>query len=380
MKSRSPYADGFFAVGVRFPLPHIGGLPISACMALVKTRILRLLVWLRRYPGVVAAVGFVSGLGSFFLVERHEGFARATAVLVLLSWLWLVFEQLLRELLARRFGLPLPAPVLRYLTQLVHQESLFFALPFFIASTSWNSAQVLFTGLLVAAAVVAIVDPLYYRRLAPRRAWFLAYHALAVFAVLLVVLPLVLRLPSTQSYLLALAAAVLLSLPAVAASIAGAGWRRAALLLAIPLLLAALGWQARLWVPPASLRLADMALASAVDAEERVPADDVREVSAAQLQAEGLYAYTAIHAPLGLEERVFHVWLHEGKEVDRIALDIRGGRQEGYRAWTRKRNFPSAPQGAWEVRVLSADGRMIGTLRFRVKAETDELSRSVPTG
>ncbi len=337
-------------------------------MALLKIRLLRLFVWLRRYPGVVAAFGFVSGLASFLLVERHEGFARAIAALVLLSWLWLAFEQVLRELLDRRFGLVLPAPLLRFLTQLVHQESLFFALPFFIASTSWNSAQFLFTGLLAAAALVAIIDPLYYRRLASQRWLFLAYHALTVFAVLLVVLPLLLRLPSTQSYLLALGVAVLLSLPAVGEVIRASGWRRAALLASLPVLLATAGWQARLWVPPATLRLADMALASAVDGEERAPVDNLREVDALQLQAEGLYAFTAIHAPLGLHERIVHVWLHEGEEVDRIAIDIRGGRKEGYRAWTRKRNFPSAPQGSWEVRVLSADGRMIGTVRFRVKA------------
>ena len=42
-------------------------------MALLKRRVLRWVVWLRRHPGLIAAFGFVSGLLSFFLVERHEG-------------------------------------------------------------------------------------------------------------------------------------------------------------------------------------------------------------------------------------------------------------------------------------------------------------------
>ena len=46
-----------------------------------------------------------------------------------------------------------------------------------------------------------------------------------------------------------------------------------------------------------------------------------------------------------------------------------GGRTEGYGAWTHTRNFPEAPQGRWLVRVLTADDRMIGMLRFNVEAE-----------
>lgn len=357
-------------------------------MPVLKLRVLRLIARLRRYPGAIAAFGFGSGLASFVLVDRHEGFARVIALLMLASWLWLIFEQLLREVLARRFGFALPAALLRYATQLVHQESLFFALPFFIASTSWNSGQALFTGLVALCALVAIIDPLYYRRLAPRRWLLLAFHGFSLFAVLLVVLPLIFHLPTTQSYGLALGVAVLLSVPALPAVAAAPRVANAALAVAMLAALAELGWQARLWVPPPTLRLTEVALTTAVDDDERAPGAHLGEIDAARLLAEGVFAYTAIRAPLGLEERIQHVWLHEGREVDRVALDIRGGREEGYRAWTRKRNFPPAPQGAWQVRVLSGDGQMIGMLRFRVteggagKAPppAGRISRSVPTG
>ena len=75
---------------------------------------------------------------------------------------------------------------------------------------------------------------------------------------------------------------------------------------------------------------------------------------------------TAISAPRGLAERIYHVWRHNGKVVDRIALDINGGRKEGYRAWTQKRNFPADPSGKWRVDVLTDGGQMLGVLRFRV--------------
>ncbi|MEI4708354.1 DUF2914 domain-containing protein, partial [Pseudomonas aeruginosa] len=40
------------------------------------------------------------------------------------------------------------------------------------------------------------------------------------------------------------------------------------------------------------------------------------------------------------------------------------GRMEGYRAGTNKQNFPGAPVGHWQVKVLTEAGQMIGTLRF----------------
>ena len=97
------------------------------------------------------------------------------------------------------------------------------------------------------------------------------------------------------------------------------------------------------------------------------------KVSAEQIRNGGLYAYTAINAPRGLDERIYHVWQFNGKEVDRIALDIHGGRKEGYRAWTHKQNFPADSVGRWQVRVLTEDGQVIGVLRFKVTdtAQTD---------
>ncbi|MGV2836997.1 DUF2914 domain-containing protein, partial [Pseudomonas shirazensis] len=90
------------------------------------------------------------------------------------------------------------------------------------------------------------------------------------------------------------------------------------------------------------------------------------EIPVSQIRGAGLYAYTAINAPRGLNERIYHVWQLNGKEVDRIALDIHGGRKEGYRAWTHKQNFPPNPVGRWQVRVLTEDGQVIGVLRFKV--------------
>lgn len=321
---------------------------------------------IRRYPGTVALFGFCSGVASFVLVERHAGLAKGIAAIMLISWVWLTLEHSLRRNLKRWFGWQLPASLLRYATQMVHQESLFFIVPFFAITTTWNSGQAVFTGLLGLAALVSLVDPLYYRWLAPRRWIYLGFHALTLFAVLLTALPIILHLSTPQSYQLALAVTVVLALPSLGSLFSQWNWRSVLGLLALAATLGGAGWLGRTWVPPATLWLTDVAVTTSVDDSQRKPGSSLRQLSAAELQQNGLYAFTAINAPRGLKERIYHEWLHDGRRVDRIALDISGGREAGYRAWTHKRNFPAQAAGKWRVRVVTEAGQMIGMLRFEV--------------
>ncbi|MBJ2345852.1 MULTISPECIES: DUF5924 family protein [Pseudomonas] len=324
----------------------------------------RILELMKRYPGVIALGGFVSGVGSFMLVDRQQSLATWITIIMLVSWLWLMLENTLTRLFTKVFKREIPQPLLRYATQMIHQESLFFVLPFFFITTTWNSSQLIFTGLLTIAALISITDPLYYKWLAPRRWAFLALHTLTLFAALLTALPVIVHLTTDQSFKLALGIAMLLSFPSLASIFPIRTVRNALAILCITLGIGAAGWVLRSWVPPATLWMTEVAISTQV--EDRTPGASLKQVSAAQIRSNGLYAYTAINAPRGLDERIYHVWKFNGKEVDRIALDIHGGRKEGYRAWTHKQNFPENPTGKWQVRVLTENGQMIGVLRFEV--------------
>jgi hypothetical protein len=326
--------------------------------------VLRIIELLKRYPGIIALCGFLSGIGSFILVDRQAGLASWVAVLLLVSWVWLMLENTLTGLFARTFNREIPQPLLRYATQMIHQESLFFVLPFFFITTTWNSGQLVFTGLLGAAGLISIIDPLYYKWLAPRRWLFLALHTLTLFAALLTALPIILHLTTAQSFKLALIAAMVLSFPSLASSFPINTWRRGVALVLVTLSVGAGGWLLRSWVPPATLWMTDVAVSTEV--LNRQPGESLDEIAASRIRSSGLYAYTAINAPRGLNERIYHVWQKDGVEVDRIALDIHGGRKEGYRAWTHKQNFTPNPVGKWQVRVLTEDGQVIGVLRFEV--------------
>jgi hypothetical protein len=335
-------------------------------MAFLNSFFLRLVELFERHAGLMALIGFVSGVASFLLVERRESYAQVIALLMLSSWVWLVLENWLRAGLLRRFGFDLPPALLRYATQMVQQESLFFVLPFFLVVTSWDHGQAIFTVLLLLCALISVIDPIYYKHLAPRRSLFIIFHTLSLFAVLLVALPLILHLTTGQSLALALLMALLFSLPSLGKLLRNDRWWRRPLLVLMLVVMAGGLWQGRSWVPPATLRLVEISLSQQIDPEQRTSGASLDRIDAASLHREGLYALTAVRAPRGLQEQIHHVWLHKGIEVDRITLDIAGGRKEGYRAWTHKRNFPADSVGRWQVQVITDSGQLIGLTRFTV--------------
>lgn len=331
--------------------------------------------WVERFPWLFALLGFVSGLASYLLVKRSPEIAQVLALLMLFSWVWLLLENVLKRGAWHVFGVNVPRPVFRFVAQLVHQESLFFVLPFFLTTTTWGSGQMLFTSVLLAAALVSIVDPFYYGWLAKRRWLYFLFHGLTLFALLLTALPLIFQLPTAESYLWALLVAGLVSLPSITRDLPQPWKQQSGAAVLVAVLAAGLGWWARPWVPPATLWLTEVAITDHFDDTSRSPTRSLKLLSADELDT-GLYAYTAIHAPRGLNERIYHVWYRDGVEVDRIALDISGGRDEGYRAWTRKLNFPEPIEGDWKIRVVTAGDQLIGELRFKVNQPVNLATNS----
>ncbi len=82
-----------------------------------------------------------------------------------------------------------------------------------------------------------------------------------------------------------------------------------------------------------------------------------------------LYAYTAIFAPTDVQTRLVHEWqLYDADQrqwivKSRIPFDIRGGRQEGYRAYTQT---STTQPGKWRVSVETERGQVVGRVTFTV--------------
>jgi hypothetical protein len=335
-----------------------------------RSPIERYFAGLHRFRYLLAPVSFGIGLGSFLLIQRAPWIAQWLAVLLLVTWLVSVLE----------LTVPRKAPpaLLRFITQQTHQEAFFFTLPFFLKTTNWLSTQAIFTGGVMAAALASMWDPLYFGVIAKRRWLYLAFHALAVYLVVLVSLPLLLRLTTTQSLALAAIAVALIAAPSLGdvpdRQPGPSGW----LLFVGALVLAAFAWFGRANVPSPTLWVSDAAITAEMDVANRRPVERINAMTVRRAQEHGVYAFTAITAPRGLREKIFHVWQTPGQPDVAIALQISGGREQGYRAWTHKTGFNEP--GRWRVRVVTQSGQRIGELEFEVVANSapEAIQRYVP--
>ena len=342
-------------------------------------RIQNAVLWVARYRLLLAVLSFGAGAFSFANMQRSETLAQWLAVLLGIGWLLMMVEVPLNRWFARFRWSHLSQPVMRYAMQTLHQYTLFFCLPILFYTTSWNSGQALFTGTVVVAALCAMWDPIYYGIIAVRPWLYFALHAFAVYVAALTVPPILWQLTTTQSLVVASVAICVFALPSLIHRFQRRHWLHWGLLLLLALSLGGLSWLLRYWVPPATLWVSDAVVTRTLDADQRDPGAPLTTVTTNRLDAGGLYAYTAIHAPRGLHERVFHVWRHDGVVMDRIPLKIAGGRKQGYRAWSYKQSFPTNSVGRWSVQVVTDADQLIGELRFRVVPSTTVAPRSPPS-
>jgi hypothetical protein len=321
--------------------------------------------WLRVAAHWSVSVGSLAS-GVVALLVFRRGLPDASVLIGYLLLLWLVFvllTQVRAPLEARGRRLVLGA--VDYTMQTLEHYLFLFVLPAFYVSATLTSVNAWFVLALAGGAVLTAVDPWYRRLVRPRR-W--AAHALlgfAMFAALKVALPLV-GLPPFWALHGAAVLCALGLLPALRR--AGGSWRAAALragaFAALAVLLLASFPE---WVPPAPLHLSQATMARDVVGLE--PVGPFRGgISEGELRAAGgLAAFTPVYAPVGLRESIVHVWKKDGLPVTTVPLSpIRGGRAEGFRTFSRKRDFGEGSVGRWEVDVVTGHGQLIGRLRFRV--------------
>jgi len=220
------------------------------------------------------------------------------------------------------------------------QLCLFFSLPFY-ARAATLPAQWGFVALVGAAAAVTLWTPLCSAFMR-RPALALVLQGVAALAGLGCVLPL-------------LGVSIRLSLAVVVGAPFVITRHRliAALVTGALLAAAALGGAARL-IPPAPLRFVSGGIGTRLVGRALVDARDTFDAPPARL-----VCLTAIAAPRGLKDRLRHVWYRDGERRAEAALDIRGGRTQGFRAWSIQRT-PAA--GRWTCTVETESGQELGRI------------------
>ncbi len=87
------------------------------------------------------------------------------------------------------------------------------------------------------------------------------------------------------------------------------------------------------------------------------------------VRGEPIYCLSSIFLPEGLTPKLYHRWvkwntLHKNWETfSHIGFTVSGGRKAGFRGYSYKN---ALPEGLWQVRVESEDGRQLGVTQFEV--------------
>jgi len=331
----------------------------------VKAVWLRVASWIRAVaPWFSLAVGILSA----FIMERGPAAGGRIAAAALGVWLLLVLQRWLS-------GMPTPerAWVARLAraaqassliaTQSLLQMKLFFALPFFVQAADFGElGHDFFLLALIALCAVSLWDPLTERWLARRRLASLL-PATASFVALTAVLPLLGLSSATSLWIGACVggggAALLMLLHTPRGQRMQLGPYAALVALALP---TALVFGAGRLVPAAPLRLAKLEFGSELQNHWIS-----RRVQRGGESPERLFCATAIASPLGVRDRLFHVWRKDGALRARIPLEVRGGRVAGYRTASRIL-VGSRESGKFDCSVVTTSGQTLGSGSIQLKA------------
>ena len=318
--------------------------------------------WARRWG--ISLASLVTGVATLVTFRRGIEYFPLFIGYLLLLWLAGVVFVETRHSLAARAPRALSAAI-DYTVQTLLHGLLLFLVPIYYASTTLTSGNVWLLIVLVAAATLTTIDP-WYRAVAARARWTeTCLFWLGLFASLNAALPLI-TVASEWVLVLSGSLSTLALIPAFGRHLR-IPWSAAALhaTMAAMVLVVCLWW-AREWIPPVPLHLTRATFAKAVD--QLAPVDPVTRISSQELRAWGrVAAFTAIAAPSGLSEPVYHVWSKGGRTLNRMLLaTVRGGRPGGFRAYSWKTDFGADPSGLWRVDVRTVHGQLIGRVQLLV--------------
>jgi hypothetical protein len=323
----------------------------------VVTRLRPLLPWLSLVTGIAGAV----------LMDRGPKRAAGVALCAVALWLTLLSLHGFARLDPERGG-PRRRLLLRAVrhstllaTQSLVQLTLFFALPFYYKAASLHLGHIVFMGALGLSCAASLWDPLTEWLLSrPLRAPLLP--AIGSFVALNAVLPALGM--STRTSLWIAACTSVSGVVLLSAFNAPAGRRvhvtLLALLGALLLPLALVLGLARI-VPAAPLRLVSIEFGTRI--ANRWVADPAERFEHAPQR---LFCATAIASPIGVRDRLFHVWRYDGEQRARIELDIRGGRGAGWRTFSRVQLGGVHAGGTYRCSVETASGQVLGEKSVRV--------------
>jgi hypothetical protein len=93
-------------------------------------------------------------------------------------------------------------------------------------------------------------------------------------------------------------------------------------------------------------------------------------------RGEDVFIFSEIFAPTDLNTTIIHHWEYYDDEnrswerTDSIPIDISGGREQGYRGFSKKENLDL---GTWRIKITNTRGQVLGITQFRIKQKTTSI-------
>ncbi len=317
---------------------------------------------------------YALGLGISIIVFAQKGFAHARWLSISLGGAWVVLILFFRffgsgsnRALEGR-GAKLRFFVMTYVLKNLYQGMLFFLLPFYWRSATYETPNQWFVVALGLCAFLSTLDVVFDQVLMRWKMAASLFYFVTLFACLNLVIPAL--LPNSRS---------LVTMTAAAAISAISFWLMHVPLrqLQRPLVVVALvGWTmgavlgvyfGRSFVPPVAMYVSYGAVGPELLSDGRL-AIEAHRLHHSLIR--DLYAVTDVMVPGGKGDRLLHVWNHDGKEVARVTgVDPRADGPMGtvrLRSQVPSEALESDPVGEWTVDVLTQDGQLIGRTAFEI--------------
>lgn len=313
-------------------------------------------------------------LGGFVVMFAQKGFAYARWLTLMLLAVWFIIVLLFRLFgSGRRQTIATPQArvrflVMTYVLKNLYQGMLFFLLPFYWKTATFDAGNRWFLLLLVVCAVMATLDLVFDRVLMRWRLFASIYYAVTLFAALNLAIPALYPTPALVSLLIAAFFATvafwtlhfrlraLVTPPLVYVMVAS---------LALSL---GTAYAARRLVPPVPLQL----VRGAVGTEELPDGRLALEVTRVHASlVDELLSVTDVFTPVGEGEAFMHVWRLDGDVVARVKPTVKrvGGKRRGairLRSELRREKLPVERAGSWSVDIETAGGQLVGRYDFEV--------------
>jgi hypothetical protein len=318
---------------------------------------------------------FALGMTVVFFARKGYDHARWLAVSVGLAWLLVVFFFRVFGSGSREQGYATAASggrlrflVMTYVLKNLYQGMLFFLLPFYWQSATLTSPHAWFLALLATCALLSTMDVVFDRIVMRWRVIASVFHAFILFGTLDLILPAFLH--DTRAIVTLCASAGISAAAFWTLHVPFSAFREKTFVAVFVASIAAASGSAaalRRAFPPVPMYVVHGAVGPAVLADGRLTME-VDRVHHSVVSA--LIAVTDVTIPTGRGDRLLHVWRHDGRDVYVARGEALAARAMGkmlrLRSALPPESMPRSLVGQWAVDVETADGQLVGRVRFAV--------------